>query len=789
MQREYDIFDPRDLLNYPDQWLRRQALSYLACNPRPDDRIIFEEYLCDSDGVMAFFAFLGLKKLFPGSIKISAIWKDLFEESINLLSERAGRGPAFLRIAAIQALCFAPCGVSPALADSIAVLVSESLNTNFCIPDPPPELPLIRPSNPITASDCGVMILASLQSPSERLKILRRELNSIDSNKLLPALSYLQMNPIPDLADLILPLIRSPETAVAEEAARAFTACGGKRVFVLLLSLLNETADRTRKSSLLKLLAGTGKPEIWPVISRFTAHSSHELRLAAARAASIFPASPEDKTSLIQPLLKDPTPAVRACAAQMLWNLGSMEALATLEEMIDSDNSADRSAAASAFSAFPQDVALPRLIERFAIERSGDVIRTLVLALRSLSAKSPPPYDSFMRISALLSKYLNSGDTFIRSQIAVLCGFFGLLAEELIVSSLVKQDHPHVIASLLGALGRIGSSRLIVVSRYHDHPDPRVRANLINALSNAGSSAVPYLSSSLKDPSPRVRASAAGALFLMGQFEVVGIINRMLLIPSTTAVLAACYALGKILRINPSALRNDHALQIALIRKLKPASSCEKLPETIYDVPELPGLFLEMSIAHGDPEKISWILENTAGRIPAAYAPRRMLAAVQTITEKYADALKNLEICMGNRPGILADLLDAYRLSLLAGNLEKADKHGKTAGRIYREIHRECLEISRKIRGEGIEGIMERVLSLSNPSMNLYNAMIQIKSLQGESETVMELMSELMFARPTNAMIGRKLAAILPERMSELASALRKYTVSLDLSEAKETRE
>jgi DNA-directed RNA polymerase subunit F len=63
--------------------------------------------------------------------------------------------------------------------------------------------------------------------------------------------------------------------------------------------------------------------------------------------------------------------------------------------------------------------------------------------------------------------------------------------------------------------------------------------------------------------------------------------------------------------------------------------------------------------------------------------------------------------------------------------------------------------------------------------MNLYNAMIQLKVLEADRETVLELLAELVLARPLNVMVVRRLAGMLPESHSELRAALQVYLTSL----------
>jgi hypothetical protein len=75
--------------------------------------------------------------------------------------------------------------------------------------------------------------------------------------------------------------------------------------------------------------------------------------------------------------------------------------------------------------------------------------------------------------------------------------------------------------------------------------------------------------------------------------------------------------------------------------------------------------------------------------------------------------------------------------------------------------------------------MMEKLHHLGEPSMNLYNAMIQLKVIENDTETVLDLMSELVLARPYNAMVVRKLTTMLPESFSELRQALSVYAASL----------
>ena len=90
-----------------------------------------------------------------------------------------------------------------------------------------------------------------------------------------------------------------------------------------------------------------------------------------------------------------------------------------------------------------------------------------------------------------------------------------------------------------------------------------------------------------------------------------------------------------------------------------------------------------------------------------------------------------------------------------------------------------CIELCKELRGTGAALMLQRLNFLNEPSMNLYNAMIQLKVVEDDPDTVMYLMTELILARPFNANIINKLAAMMPDDYSTLKDALQVYVKSL----------
>jgi HEAT repeat protein len=544
--------------------------------------------------------------------------------------------------------------------------------------------------------------------------------------------------------------------------------------------LLKEAADPARKAWLLPLAAATGREEVWPVIQTYAASDEQVLQLSALQAAEVFPAPAEDKSALFRKAMKSHDPAVSAKAAAYAWQLGSMKGLHLLENNLFGNSKEHRLHAAHALSLIAPDTAIIMLSGRFDTERSGDVVRQMILSMRKLL---PGVKNNFRMHDLLLpwfKRLMRSTDAFKRSQCAVLCGILGKAAEDLVLKAIEKEHHPHVIASLLGALGRIGTDRLLVYSRFHDHPDPRVRANMINAMLVCGNSAMPYFSAALKDPAPRVRASAARNLFVLGQLDIVAELNRMLLVQSPVAVLSGCYGLGQLLRIQPPALSADHPLPLAVLRKIR--AERKSLPEgpSLLASPELPDVFREMSIAGGNLKKLLWILEEKNRRYPGSHTVRRVLASLAATDGQYDKASALLAQCLAEQPSILADLFDAYRIALKLGNLDAASQYGEQTKTLYNTLLQGCMQLCRSIRGTGADLMLEKLHHLQEPSMNLYNAMIQLKVIEGDLETVLDLLAELVLARPVNAMVVRRLAGMLPETYSELKNALNTYVASIN---------
>jgi len=769
--------NPRDTIRVYDSWTRLTALAAMVRDPLPSDREIFEDLLESDDITSALLAFLGLKKLLPAPSVIREFWKELFGESVDLLTRRACSGPAQLRVAALKALAFAPEHLNFGLVEQVLKSLDIPITHETVLSGQTPSLSLVRQPQNFFLPEGFAILLASLPGGHDRVNLLRRELSSTENARLVPALISLQLSPATELTDQILTLARSAEKRVALEAARALAACGGSKVYLVLLSLLKEASDPARKAWLLPLAAGTGREEVWPVIQNYAGADDTTLVKSAIRAAAGFAVPVEEKAELFNQLMRSSDPGIVATAAQFAWHAGSMKALRLLEKLLNSEDSSVRVIAAEALGGISGETAVPIIVARFDTENNGDVIRQMILSLRSLLPKTRGNMKVYDQLLPWFNRLLKSTDAFKRSQCAVLCGFVGKPAQDIVLQALEREHHPHVLASLLTALGSSGFDRLLVYSRFCDHIDSRVRANALAAMLVCGADAVSYFTAALKDNVPRVRGIAAKNLFLLGQLDIVAALNRMLLVPEPISVLSGCHALGQLLRIQPPMLSSDHPLPLALSRKTKLKN--EAFGPTLLNTAEIPGIFCEMAMAAGNTRKLIWILEEKYRRFPGSYAIRRMLAALLVNNGELDRAASLLDVCIRENTGILADLLDAYRIAIRLANLEKASALGENANSLYEVLLDGCMQLCRSIRGSGAELMLQKLHHLNEPSMNLYNAMIQLKVIENDQETVVDLMSELVLARPCNAMVLRKLAGMLPESFAQLRHGLEVFAASL----------
>lgn len=773
---------PRIALRDCDSWVNSQALAAVSRNPVAEDRVFLEECLENEDPAIALLGFVGLKKLFPMQPAMQEVWQNLFYDTVDLLEKRAssGSGSAQIRAAAARAMAFAT-DISYSTVEAVLKSLSVSFRYDTAFIAKEPSIYLLQRQNGFQLLEAVGVLLASLHTDQQAaVKILTRELDCQNPDRIIPALIALQLNPNPDFTDQVLWVARNGEKRVADEAIKALLACGGKKVCLFISSLLKEIKDVDRRSVILSVAASTDREEIWPVLTAFAKGREQKLALTALRAIDGFDGIDKtDKISLYAEAAKCKDPEIMALASVLAWKAGSLKTIKLLNQFLDSDSEQHRLAAAKVLAEVSPEKAIPLIVSHFEEETEEKVYSQLLLSARDLLPKVKKVELVENTILPWLSAMIKSGEDWKRNQAAVLCGCLGPVSEEILLRALTKEKHHYVIASLLAALGKCGSNRLLLFSKYHDHEDDRVRANMIYALANCGSEAIPYFSEALSDSSPRVRAGAAYNLFMLGQVNAINTLNAMLQVPEPLSVLSACYAIFKLLKTVLPKLEADHPLALAISRLAIDSQKNRQVGPGLLNSPESSAIFNEMATAAGDKNKLIWILEEKHKRRPSSFMIMRLLAANYILNNDYQKALPLMEICVRENPSDLADLLDAYRTALKLGELHRANEFGDKTKKLYRMLLDGCVELCRSLDGAGVTMMLQRLNFLEEPSMNLYNAMIQLKVVEGDQETVMYLITELILARPFNTNLINKLIAIMPEKYATLRDAMGLYCKSI----------
>ena len=771
MSFERLLKNPHSALNDSDNWVRLQCISAVSREPLLSDRIFFEELLENEDPIIAFLAYKGLTRLFPLSSLIRDVCQKLFAETVELLEKRAssGSGSTQIRTAALKALAFAT-DLSISVIESSLKSLYTSFNYDSSFYTKEPLLPLLQKSNNFFLLEGFGLLLASMPIEQETsIKIIKRELECQNPNRLIPAMISLQLNPNAEMTDQLLWIARNAEKRVSDEAIKALLACGGKKVYLVITSLLKEVA------------ASTDREEIWSLLKSYAEGKDQKLALTALKAIDGFaPVDIKEKLNLYSELAKSENPELAVLSNLYIWRSNPSNSLKVFRDFLESDDSLFRLACVDAASEISPDLSIPLLFTHFEEEKDENVINQILLNARSLLPKVKNVELIENNILPWLTRHIASSNDFIRNQIAVLCGCLGPFTEDIVLKSLEKETHPYVIASLLASLGKCGCDKILLYSKYHDYKDARVRANMVYALNNCGKEAIPYFYDALEDESSRVRAGAAYCLFMKGQLDSIKVLNNMLQIPEPISVLSACYSIYNIFKIVIPKLETEHPLALAIARKIIELEREKKFGPGLLNSSESSNLFNEMAFVNGDIDKLIFILEERHKKKPSSVLINRLLASVYIYNGDNVSAIPLLEICVRENPTNLADLLDSYRTVLKIGDLTRANKIGSKIKKLYKMLFDGCIEFCKYLNKSESDKMLQQINLLKEPSMNLYNVMIQLKIAENDPDTAVYLMTELFLSRPFNVNLIVKLAKMMPDNFSYLKKSLLSYAKSLN---------
>jgi len=274
-----------------------------------------------------------------------------------------------------------------------------------------------------------------------------------------------------------------------------------ERALEPLLELSSETdfAEDVKKAL---VYIGKGRPEaLLPLFQKESPPLKRFITEVAAEIGSFV------YHKIFLELLNDPDGHVRGLAAKGLANMGAVDAVSSIMDLLE-DEYVDVQESAI--------IALSKLKDGLDIEE----------LIRGLSSKNPV----------------------LRKNIALL---FGVVASESVVSELgfaLKDEDPRVRASVVKTFSAIKtpeSVKYLMVALTDENPD--IRASAALSLGSLGDlQAVEPLILLLEDPDDRVRASAARALGMLGDKGAVPHLISILSDPNGFVVATAIDSLGRL---------------------------------------------------------------------------------------------------------------------------------------------------------------------------------------------------------------------------------------------------
>lgn len=758
------------------------SVAAISENPSLSEKEYYSKLLKSQDIYLALSASLCLKKLFPPTNQTKSIVSDIFAEAEDSLIHRACSGPAQLRIAALKALIFDAgylsfTDISHILESTESISEHESFYSgNF------QSLTRIMPQSNFFLTEALGAIIAVLPNKNERFDLIKRELSLQNETRIISALNSLQMVPAEEPTNLVLQLARSENFRISKEAIKSLLICGGSKVYLIILSILKEINNPEQKAELLPIAALTHREEAWIMIKESMNSENIKLTKSALIASDIISINDDEKSEFYKKLMKHSDPEVSCISAALAWKHGSLKAIKVITKHLESNSKKSRAAASKVLSHINPEQSIPILIKKFNEETNGDVIRENILSIRRILTQNSEvtlQYADFFM--PWLNRLFKSTDPFKRVQSAVLCGLVGKASKDTLLSALNKEKHPYVLSAIIKALGKCDFDRILVYSAYAQNNDSRVRAATIESLPITGTS-MSYYTQALKDENPRVKAAAIIKLYLSGQTDVIRKANEMINVPSPEAVLAGCYALSRTVRIQPAILKENEPLSLSIASKARFNLRSEECGPAFLNSPDIADLFAEMALSGGNRHRLTWLLEEYNRKTPENYAVRRMLASMLAIEGDYSKALNLIDLCLNENPGSLSDLLDAYRISLRLCEMKKAALYGNKLRKLYITLTLACKHVCTTLTNKQAEALNKKLEALKEPSMNLYNVMIQIKIIEKDNQGALDLLTEVLLSRPFNGNIAKKLASMLPENCSELKVSLEAYAASLPVT-------
>lgn len=357
-----------------------------------------------------------------------------------------------------------------------------------------------------------------------------------DPKVLATLLSSIRRHVRADSFETVLPLVSHPDHRVRANAVEVLDDLADPRLLPSLESLIEDPDNRVRGNAL-KALARWDRPRAFQGAARMASASEIWMRATAVWLLRALGGEPARK--LLRLMRERETGDM----------LGRVEtALSALEDELSlagDSGPASRPAEDGPPSSVPGDPAgligvLDGVIQEVSARPPGEATPEKPVAERE---------DRVAVTRGRIEEGLASGD--FRDRVDAVRSAALLPRVEalpLLLGQLEKEDHLHVIASLVKELGTVGSEEHVsLIAGYLSHEDPRIRANAIEGLQAIGSDSIyPHIEPLLGDANNRVRANAARAIHAKDQEKAFETLKDMLLSQDPLLADSALFALKEI---------------------------------------------------------------------------------------------------------------------------------------------------------------------------------------------------------------------------------------------------
>lgn len=378
--------------------------------------------------------------------------------------------------------------------------------------------------------------------------------------------------------------LTNPDPRVRNEAVQSLARLGGDAARARAVSLVEGEADPFVRATLAVSLGVLGTPGELPALDALLQDSDPRVRANAIEGLMHIGGS--EVPARVVPYLKDADNRVKVNAYTALGKFKKMDLLKALGEMLTSDKAWRRDAAAYALVKMEIPESVPLLEYALGDDYVGIRLKArngLVLLARRevaqaiqvlgrLAGERPHP-ESYLSLDMLRLRQRGGA---ARNEEAGRLALIRRIVEaqdrekiSMLLRQLGRESRPRVLATLLTAVGNLGSAEALPALRpFLDHGDRRIRANAVEAWGMlGGDTEVGALAPFCKDPDNRVRANAVVALGRR-QHDVRADLETMADDTSELMRLSAVYALVE--------LGREEAVPLLSSLLLDPATSVKK---------------------------------------------------------------------------------------------------------------------------------------------------------------------------------------------------------------------